>query len=159
MGGLFTVLYPYKEIILRLALAVICGAAFGIERQQAQKPVGARTNILICVAACEIAYLSARGFGETIGAYGAAMSIRTDPARLVVGVLTGIGFIGAGIIYKERNGIIQGITTASSVYLIACVGIGIGLGQYFIALSAAAIGFITLMAPEIGEHIKKIGRK
>jgi putative Mg2+ transporter-C (MgtC) family protein len=159
MGEIFTVLYPYKEIILRLALALICGAAFGIERQQAQKPVGARTNILICVASCEIAYLSAHGFTETLNAYSAAMSVRTDPARLVVGVLTGIGFIGAGIIYKERNGIIQGITTAASVYLIACVGIGIGLGQYFIALSAAVIGFITLMAPEIGEHVNKLMKK
>lgn len=134
----------YAEIIFRLCIATAIAIAFGIERQRKNKPVGVRTHVLICLAACEIAILSAYGFTDVFHAYPANVAVRSDPARLVVGMLTGMGFIGAGIIYKTPGRHIYGITTAAEIFLTAVLGIGIGLGQYFLSLLVSVIALATL---------------
>lgn len=136
------------EILCRLLLAAFLGAVFGMERRHRNKPIGARTHILISLAACTVAIISSYGFTELAYSYPHEVSVRTDPARLMVGMLTGIGFIGAGIIYKSPHGDIKCITTAAEVYLITVLGIGSGLGLYMLSISASVIAYITLICSE-----------
>lgn len=137
------------EVLRRLLFAALIGAVFGRERRHRKKPIGARTHILIALAACTVAIISSYGFVELALAYpDPRVNLRSDPARLMVGMLTGIGFIGAGIIYKSPHGDIKGITTASEVYLVAVLGIAAGLGLYTLAASTAAIAFLVLIASE-----------
>lgn len=143
------------EILLRLGMATVCGVIFGMERKKKRKPVGARTYVLICLAACEIAIISAYGFVDSYRVYPASINVVSDPARLVVGILTGIGFIGAGLIYKNPGGGIQGITTASGVFLISVIGIGCGLGLYFLTCSVAVIAFVTISLDRIMVYLRR----
>ncbi len=138
----------YGEIILRLLLATAIGIIFGVERKRSKKPVGARTHVLIALAACVIAIISAYGFVDASQYYAAGIVVNTDPARLVVGILTGIGFIGAGIIFRTPTGV-QGITTAAEIFFLATLGIACGLGCYFIAGIATVIAIINMLAVDI----------
>ena len=117
----------YGEIIIRLLVAFAVGFILGIERYLRKKPAGTGTHTIVCLASTLITIISAYGFQDYIN----MNHINMDPARLMVGILTGIGFIGAGIIWRE-NAQIQGVTTAASIFLIASLGIAIGLGYYFI---------------------------
>lgn len=137
---------PYYEILLRLGLSTLCAIVFGAERYHRRKPVGIRTNILVALAACQTAIISGYGFVGSRGAYSADMIVTSDPARLVVGILGGIGFIGAGIIYKSPAGTIRGLTTATQVFLIAVIGIGFGLGLYSLSATTAVIAFLTIQS-------------
>ncbi len=148
-------LLSHGEILLRLLLATALGIVFGLERERSHKPAGTRTHVLVCLAACVIAMISAYGFKDIYHAYPENVSVRTDPARLVVGVLTGIGFLGAGIIWKSSSGGIQGITTAAEVFLLAALGIATGLGLYFLALAAAAIALLNMAADDLYTHLRQ----
>lgn len=128
-----------SEIFVRLLIATLVGMILGIERERRHKPAGVRTHIMICLASAILTMISAYGFTDFAGS-----GINSDPARLTVGVLTGIGFIGAGIIWKAPSGSVQGITTAANIFLLASLGIAIGLGYYFIVAIATAIGYLTL---------------
>jgi len=150
----------YLEITARLLAAVVCGLLLGRERKLKGKPVGSRTHIIICLAATMITIISTYGFADfvlSIGKEEAAFlgEYRSDPARLVVGILTGIGFIGAGIIWKDSSGDIRGITTAANVYLVACLGIAIGMGMFFIAAVTTVLTFCTLEYPNFCKKVKK----
>lgn len=148
----------YLEIIIRLLLATGIGILFGVERKRSKKPVGARTHVLIALAACLIAMISAYGFADA-SHFAAGVNVNSDPARLVVGILTGIGFIGAGIIFKTPTGV-QGITTAAEIFLLAALGIAVGLGFYFITAIATGIAIITMVATDIASAWrKKRGKK
>ena len=144
------------HILSRLLFATFIGAVFGIERNHKNKPIGARTHILISLAASTLAVISSYGFTEVASLSQDTLSFRTDPARLMVGMLTGIGFIGAGIIYKSPHGDIKGVTTASEVYLITVLGIGAGLGLYQLTAAAAVIAYITLICSE--DRIRRLRR-
>jgi putative Mg2+ transporter-C (MgtC) family protein len=144
----------YGEIVLRLLLATAIGIIFGIERQRNNKPVGARTHVLIALAACLIAIISAYGFTGANQQYASGININADPARLVTGILTGIGFIGAGIIFRTPTGV-QGITTAAAVFLLATLSIAIGLGFYFLAGIATLIALLTMLTTNINRKNKQ----
>lgn len=125
----------YWEVTLRLVLAVLFGFLIGGERHHKGKPVGKRTHAIICLAGALISIIGLCGFDDTIG-------FTRDPTRLPVGVLTGLGFLGAGVIWHDKGGV-QGLTTAATVYATACVGLTVGFGYYYLAtLSTALILFI-----------------
>lgn len=145
----------YWEIALRLFLATLLGLIFGQERKRSKKPVGARTHILVCLSACTIALISAYGFQGLHDIYPRTVTVNMDPARLVVGVLTGIGFLGAGIIWKSPSGGIQGITTAAEVFMLAALGIACGLGLYFLTGIAGAITIITMLGDDLSKKLRK----
>lgn len=145
----------YPEILLRLGFTTICAIIFGIERKRKQKPVGARTHILVSIAACQIAIISAYGFKDAYHVYPSGVNAVSDPARLVVGILTGIGFIGAGIISKSPSGSIKGITTAAEIFLMASLGIGWGLGLYLLTGTVAIIAFATMLINRVTAYIQK----
>lgn len=132
------------EIIKRLLLAAFFGILFGLERRRRHKPVGARTHVLIAVAAATLSMISSYGFNEASTLAEQTLNFRSDPARLMVGMLTGIGFIGAGIIYKGPQGDIKGITTAAEVYLMTVLGIGAGLGLLRLTIISGLIGYTAL---------------
>lgn len=129
------------DILIRMLVAFFVGILMGEERNFRQKPAGTSTHTLVCLASTLVTIISAYGFGDFAGTY------TMDPARLVTGIITGVGFIGAGIIWKESgnsNGKIQGITTAANIFLVACLGIAIGLGHFFLAGITAALAILIL---------------
>jgi putative Mg2+ transporter-C (MgtC) family protein len=122
-------------IAVKLVLAILCGGAIGFERELSRKAAGLRTNVLICMGSALFMIVS-----RHIGG-GAPY---TDPARLVAQVVTGIGFLGAGVILQAR-GSVTGLTTAATIFVVAAVGITIGEGMFGLALLSTALIIIVLV--------------
>lgn len=125
------------EIALRLVLAVALGGLIGFERESSQKPAGFRTNILICLGATMMMILS------TLLLEGNDRS-GSDMTRIAAGVITGIGFIGAGTIIQSK-GIVIGLTSAATLWAVAGLGLVIGAGYYLIAIIFTVIIILTLV--------------
>lgn len=125
------------EITLKLILAVALGGLIGMERESSQKPAGFRTNILICVGASMMMILSGLILQGQEGSEG-------DLTRIAAGVITGIGFIGAGTIIQARGDVI-GLTSAATIWAVAGLGLVIGAGYYWIAAIFTSLVFITLV--------------
>ena len=124
------------EMVLRLLLAAALGAIIGYQRERARKPAGLRTHILICAGAALFAVASLYGFG--VGA---------DPARVAAGVVAGIGFIGAGAIIRREGGIVEGLTTAATIWAVAAIGLAAGAGLYIVSAVTTAVVSIVLLLP------------
>ena len=125
------------EMVLRLLLAVGLGALIGFERQHAGKPAGLRTHLLVCIGSALFTIASIYGFGED-----------SDTARVAAGIVAGIGFLGAGTIIRSREGILVGLTTASSIWAVAAIGLAAGAGLYILAPVTTVIVLIVLMLPK-----------
>jgi len=127
------------EMILRLLLAAALGAVIGYQRERANKPAGLRTHILISLGSALFTVVSIFGFGDGV-----------DVSRVAAGVVTGIGFIGAGVIFRGMRGDhVMGLTTAASVWITAAIGLAAGVGMYLIATVVAAITVLVLMIPRV----------
>ena len=118
-----SLLLQESEIALRLLTALLVGTILGFERSKAKKPAGIRTHSLVCIASTMISMVSAYGFGEFIS----SSSISMDPARLIVGVITGIGFLGAGIIWKDSATEMCAANNSRKYKGLSRLGIAIGL--------------------------------
>lgn len=130
---------PVIDVILRLLLAAALGAGIGYQRERANKPAGLRTHILICLGSALFTVVSIFGFGGNV-----------DPSRVAAGIVTGIGFIGAGVILRGvRGDHIVGITTAASVWVTAAIGLAAGVGMYLIATIVAVITVLVLLIPRV----------
>jgi putative Mg2+ transporter-C (MgtC) family protein len=122
------------DLLLKLTLAVLLGGAIGLEREIKAKPAGLRTNILICVGAALLSDISIRIAligGQRVG----------DPARLAAQIVSGIGFIGAGTI-MQGGGMVTGLTSAATIWVVAAIGIAIGAGFY---VEAAGSGILVMV--------------
>ena len=124
------------EMTLRLLLAAALGAIIGYQRERAGKPAGLRTHTLICVGAALFTIASLYGFG--------AMA---DPARIAAGIVAGIGFLGAGAIIRREEGIVAGLTTAATIWVVASIGLAAGAGLYLISAVTTAVILIVLFLP------------
>ena len=124
------------EMVLRLLLAAALGAIIGYQRERAGKPAGLRTHILICVGAAIFTIASLYGFGA--GA---------DPARVAAGIVAGIGFLGAGAIIRTGEGIVAGLTTAATIWVVAGIGLAVGAGLYLVSAVATGVILIVLFLP------------
>ncbi|GAU77362.1 MgtC/SapB family protein [Fusibacter sp. 3D3] len=122
------------ESIIKILFATFIGGLIGFEREVINRPAGFRTHILVCVASAII---------MDVNLLLAATHINMDPTRLGAQVISGIGFLGAGTIIKE-GATVKGLTTAASLWSIACIGLVVGAGYYLIALITAVIMLITL---------------
>ena len=120
------------EALLRLVLAIIAGGLVGLEREIRGRQAGFRTNILVCVGSALIMIVSTYVPTMDINP-GANMHIQSDPARIAYGVMTGIGFIGAGAIIRMGTNI-RGLTTAAALWCVAAVGLASGLGMYLLVI-------------------------
>ncbi|MBL7069330.1 MAG: MgtC/SapB family protein [Candidatus Omnitrophica bacterium] len=126
------------DIIMRLGLAVLIGGIIGFEREAQGRAAGLRTHILVCVGSALIALTSiyiALNYG--------GLNHNCDPARVAAGIVTGIGFLGAGTIMRARASVL-GLTTAASLWGVAGVGLALGVGFYKAAIYAAVAMIITL---------------
>lgn len=125
-------------IALRLGCAMLVGIVIGLEREYTHRPAGLRTHILVALGACVVSIL-----GEMLFIHYSALGATPDPARLSAQVITGVGFLGAGTIMKEGVSV-KGLTTAASVWAVACLGIAAGFGYYALAITGMLFTFVTL---------------
>ena len=139
----------FEIIFFRLLLAVVFGGIVGLERERRHRPAGFRTHILVCIGAAIVSMVQDQlridilSLADEQGDYTAF--IKTDLGRLGAQVISGIGFLGAGCIIKEKGEIVLGMTTAAGIWATGCVGLGIGWGFYNIAISAIVIMFIVMV--------------
>ena len=130
-------------ILVRVLASLAVGAAIGLERTMHGRPAGFRTHALVCVASSLLMLLTVYQIQwMTVVPLDA---IKTDPTRMAQGIMTGIGFLGAGVIFKEGLSI-RGLTTAASIWMTAALGIVIGVGFYTAALVGAAATLAVLAA-------------
>ena len=123
------------QMALRLGCAMMVGALIGVEREYTHRPAGLRTHILVALGACVASFMGQMLFLQ----YGGT----ADPARLSAQVITGVGFLGAGTIMKEGVSV-RGLTTAASVWAVACLGIAAGFGYYSLAVLGMLFTLVTL---------------
>ena len=126
------------EIVARLACAMLVGLLIGGEREITHRPAGMRTHMLVSLGACTVMITS-----QLIYAQYHAFGANPDPARLSAQVITGVGFLGAGTILREGASI-KGLTTAASLWAVACLGIAAGGGYYALTIAGTAGTFLTL---------------
>lgn len=136
-------------IALRLGLAILFGGLVGYEREKNNRPAGFRTHILVCFGAAVVSMIQDQLrvdiFALTILNPTEASMIKTDLGRLGAQVISGIGFLGAGSIMRDR-GTVGGMTTAAGIWATGCVGLGIGWGYYKITLVSLAFIIIVLVS-------------
>jgi putative Mg2+ transporter-C (MgtC) family protein len=125
------------EMILRLVLATVLGAIIGYQRERSGKEAGLRTNILICMGSALFTVISLYGFAGS------------DPSRIAAGIVTGIGFIGAGIILHREGGHVVGLTTAATTWAMAGIGMAAGAGLYLLSAAATVLIFLILLIPHL----------
>jgi putative Mg2+ transporter-C (MgtC) family protein len=127
----------FYHYVLRLVFALFVGGLIGIERELKGKPAGMRTNMLMCMGSCLLIILSIEIFnkGMWVG----------DPSRIAAGVVTGIGFLGAGTIIQSRFSV-AGLTSAATLWFVAAIGMTIGMGNYALAATAMVLTIVTLTA-------------
>lgn len=149
------------ETIVRLGLAVLMGGAIGFDREFKHRPAGIRTHILVCVGATLIALIQRQIQAESIRF---ALDnpqigdlIRSDPARLICQIVSGIGFLGAGTIIVTKRSV-TGLTTAASLWAIAGLGIAIGMGYYVVAVAGFVTIFVTLTLLKKVIHLPTLKR-
>ncbi|HEX9959696.1 MAG TPA: MgtC/SapB family protein [Pyrinomonadaceae bacterium] len=134
------------HVIIRLIAATLLGAAIGFQRERVGKPAGLRTHILVTLGTC-VFVLACSGYGMSSDGL----------SRVIQGIVTGIGFIGAGSILKlneERD--IQGLTTAAGVWMASAIGVSVGLGALGLAILSTILTLIILtLAGRIEFHINK----
>ncbi len=145
-------LVPDWSLIARLLLSAFFGATIGLERYIHGRPAGLRTYLLVCVAFASLAILSEEYYQMTDT--GGLQGWRADPARLIAGGLTGIGFLGAGIII--RSGVsVRGLTTAAAIWTVSVIGIAAGAARFQLATVLYIITFASLMLLRYLEPIVK----
>ena len=134
------------SICARLGCAMLVGLIIGIEREYTHRPAGMRTHILVALGACVVSIV-----GEMIFVHYRELGASPDPARLSAQVITGVGFLGAGTIMRE-GATVKGLTTAASLWAVACLGLASGFGYYSLALLGMAFIMITLTIFEALQH-------
>ncbi|MFA6098438.1 MAG: MgtC/SapB family protein [Patescibacteria group bacterium] len=132
-------------IILRIVLSIILCGLIGLERKHYHKPAGFRTNVLVGLGSTIISLVALNIF------YDFNINGGADIGRIVGQIVTGIGFLGAGAIIQGR-GSVHGLTTAASIWVVAAIGMAVGLGYYFLAISATVGSLIVLVILGRIEH-------
>lgn len=125
-------------IAMRLFLAALLGGLVGLDRENKKRAAGLRTHVLVSLGSALVMITSAYIFEQYYGL------TNMDPARLGAQVISGIGFLGAGTIIKQGT-TVKGLTTAASLWAVACIGLATGIGFYTAAILAGIVVFITLV--------------
>lgn len=125
------------ELLVRLLVACVCGCVIGVERSFRQKEAGIRTHVILALGAALMMIVSKYGFFDLV-----AQNIDADGSRIASNIVTGISFLGAGVIFV-RGGSIKGLTTAAGIWATAGIGMALGAGMYTIGI-ACTIGMIII---------------
>lgn len=128
------------ELLLRVLLAAVLGAAVGFDRQRSNKPAGLRTHMLVAIGA---ALFAAAGVMVLTDYSGGPEEVTLDILRVVAAVATGIGFLGAGVIFQS-GGTVRGLTTAAGIWVTAGIGLLAGLGMIILAIGASVLAVIVI---------------
>ena len=149
-------MFTDSQVIMRLVLTVVLSGMIGLERQLHKRTAGLRTHILVSLGSCLIMLTSLYVFDI----YKEITKI--DPSRIAAGVITGIGFLGAGTIIREKEGV-RGLTTAASLWVVAGIGLAVGCGFKKAAIYTTVIAVIVLFflrfAEDIIEEKTRINKK
>jgi putative Mg2+ transporter-C (MgtC) family protein len=121
--------------VARVTLAFVLGGIVGFERERSRRPAGLRTHMLVAAWSACFTVASVFGFDE--------LGTVRDPARLAAQIITGIGFLGAGTIFRT-GATVRGLTTASSIWITAAIGIAAGLGMFSVAVFTTALTYFAL---------------
>jgi putative Mg2+ transporter-C (MgtC) family protein len=131
----------WDQVLLRLAVAALLGAAIGLEREMREREAGLRTHLLVSLGSALFTIISAYGFHGFLTSGGAL--VRADPTRIAAQIVTGIGFLGAGAII--RHGVsVRGLTTAATLWVAAGIGMATGAGFYSGALIGTVVTIVAL---------------
>ena len=123
------------ELLLRLVVSGICGSLIGYERKNRLKEAGIRTHMIVAIGSTLIMIVSKYGFADVL----LLQNYVLDPSRIAAQIVSGIGFLGAGIIFVRRHSIISGLTTAAGIWATAGIGMAIGAELYFIGISCTIL--------------------
>ncbi len=132
------------DIVLRLFAAFLAASLIGFQRERAEKPAGLRTHILVSVGSCVMTLVSLLGFTR----------FGSDPARITAQIVSGVGFLGAGTIFRYGWGV-TGLTTAASLWATCGIGIAFGSGLYFLGSVGTGFVIFTLVALRYVESFRK----
>jgi putative Mg2+ transporter-C (MgtC) family protein len=152
MGSDVDKIFLFRDIdyitIARVTIAFILGGVVGFERERVQRPAGLRTHMLVAAGCCCFTVASIYGFDE--------LGTQRDPARLAAQILTGIGFLGAGTIFRTGS-TVRGLTTASSIWITASIGVVAGLGMFWLAVFTTMLTWFALYVLKGAEQRRKGG--
>ncbi len=138
------------DVVLRILLALALGAVIGLEREIHGRPAGLRTHILVCLAATMMMVAAEDMAGMNRSNTG-VVRFAVDPGRVAAGIVTGIGFLGAGAILRAGD-VVRGITTAGCIWFVAGLGIAIGEGLYLLATMCTALALAVLTCLDVLER-------
>ena len=139
------------EVVAAVAYAMVLGGAVGFDRERRNRPAGFRTHMLVAGASAMLVGMGRLMVAERIGTEPGVLQI--DPLRLVEAVVAGVAFIGAGTIFNQRRGQgVKGITTASSLLMVAIVGIAAGLHYHLLAFAVTALTLLVLAGLKLAER-------
>ena len=130
------------DIIVRMLLSIVMGGAIGWERASRSKPAGLRTHVLVALGSTVFTLIMLEIYGAMVSAQGSMG--QPDPLRIVEAIASGLGFLGAGCIIRER-GAVEGLTTASTLWITGALGVACGVGHYIIAGFAIVLVMVTLI--------------
>jgi putative Mg2+ transporter-C (MgtC) family protein len=131
----------YSEITLRLAFTALAGALIGLDRGEHGRPAGLRTTLLVCLAA-SVSMIQANLLMNSVGKAPDSFVV-LDLMRLPLGILTGMGFIGAGAVIR-RDGLVHGVTTAATLWFVTVIGLCFGGGQLLLGIAALVLAMLVL---------------
>lgn len=141
----------WEQIALRVLLAAIASLLIGLNRDEKGHPAGMRTTMLVCLAAC-LAQLQANMMLPTSGKTTSSFSV-LDLERLPLGILSGIGFIGAGVIVKKGNNMVSGVTTAATIWFVSVLGLLFGGGQLILGSAGSVLAIAILWGLRYAENL------
>ena len=126
--------------LVPMLVSTALGTLVGWERQMGRKPAGLRTHVLVCMGSTLFVLLTEHAMKDVVAIGG---TLGTDPTRIIHGVITGVGFLGAGSIMRHE-GYVHGLTTAASVWIVAAIGVAVGVHAYPLALIGTILALIVL---------------
>ncbi|WAS90639.1 MgtC/SapB family protein [Nannocystis punicea] len=130
------------DFLIRIAVCLLCGTIIGVERELRNKPAGISTNCFVIAGACLFTFISQQ-------------ADPVSPARIAAQVVSGVGFLGAGMILKAAGDKITNLTTAASVWFAAAVGMSIGMGWYIVAAIATIYAVLVPRIPHVKTWVKE----
>lgn len=130
------------EFLTRIAVCLVLGTTIGVERELRGKPAGISTNCFVIAGACLFTFISAQADPNS-------------PARIAAQIVSGVGFLGAGMILKTAGDKITNLTTAASVWFAAAIGMAIGMGWYVVATIAAVYAVVVPRIPHVKTWLKE----
>ena len=131
------------EMLLRIIIAFFCGAFIGRERKHRGKGAGTKTHAIVAIASCLLMIISQYGFMDFLANFkGTGININHDPSSIAAQIVTGLGFLGAGMIFVHKK-TITGLTTAAGIWATAGIGMAIGAGMYFVSISTTVLIIIV----------------